>query len=190
MWLRPHFAGPDNGAVIPAEMGPRRTADGRHLGHLFLDGHTNNKYYNMNSIIVSVVVPFLQRAGERRRAAPPARRPCCRRRGTRTRSSSSTTAAATRRRRLIDELAERDPNLAVVHLSRNFGHQAAVSAGIDHARGPGGDRDGRRPAGPARGASRSSSRRWRGATTSSTRCARSARRARSSGWATSRSTGC
>ena len=37
--------------------------------------------------------------------------------------------------RLIDELQQRDPHVAVVHLSRNFGHQAAVSAGIDHARG-------------------------------------------------------
>ncbi len=36
---------------------------------------------------------------------------------------------------LMDALREKDPNLAVVHLSRNFGHQPAVSAGIDHARG-------------------------------------------------------
>jgi dolichol-phosphate mannosyltransferase len=36
---------------------------------------------------------------------------------------------------LIDAMQESDPNLAVVHLSRNFGHQAAISAGIDHARG-------------------------------------------------------
>ena len=36
---------------------------------------------------------------------------------------------------MIDNLARRDPHLAVVHLSRNFGHQAAVSAGLDHARG-------------------------------------------------------
>jgi dolichol-phosphate mannosyltransferase len=36
---------------------------------------------------------------------------------------------------LIDVLQESDPNLGVVHLSRNFGHQAAISAGIDHARG-------------------------------------------------------
>jgi dolichol-phosphate mannosyltransferase len=36
---------------------------------------------------------------------------------------------------LLDGLQESDPNVAVVHLSRNFGHQAAVSAGIDHARG-------------------------------------------------------
>jgi dolichol-phosphate mannosyltransferase len=36
---------------------------------------------------------------------------------------------------LIDDLAERDPRVSVVHLSRNFGHQAAVSAGLDHALG-------------------------------------------------------
>ena len=37
--------------------------------------------------------------------------------------------------RLIDALHARDPNLSVLHLSRNFGHQPAVSAGLDHARG-------------------------------------------------------
>jgi polyisoprenyl-phosphate glycosyltransferase len=37
--------------------------------------------------------------------------------------------------RIINALHETDPHLAVVHLSRNFGHQPAVSAGIDHARG-------------------------------------------------------
>lgn len=37
--------------------------------------------------------------------------------------------------RLIDELVHQDRHVAAVHLSRNFGHQAAVSAGIDHARG-------------------------------------------------------
>jgi glycosyltransferase involved in cell wall biosynthesis len=36
---------------------------------------------------------------------------------------------------LLDELAETDPRLTVLHLSRNFGHQAALCAGIDHARG-------------------------------------------------------
>ena len=36
---------------------------------------------------------------------------------------------------LIDALRARDRNLACIHLSRNFGHQAAVSAGIDHGRG-------------------------------------------------------
>ena len=35
----------------------------------------------------------------------------------------------------IDELAIDDDRLVVLHLSRNFGHQAAVSAGIDHATG-------------------------------------------------------
>lgn len=37
--------------------------------------------------------------------------------------------------RMIQTLAARDPRLVPVHLSRNFGHQAAVSAGIDRARG-------------------------------------------------------
>jgi len=36
---------------------------------------------------------------------------------------------------LIAALASRDRHVAALHLSRNFGHQAAVSAGIDHARG-------------------------------------------------------
>jgi dolichol-phosphate mannosyltransferase len=35
----------------------------------------------------------------------------------------------------IEELAVEDDRLVVIHLSRNFGHQAAVSAGIDHAAG-------------------------------------------------------
>ncbi len=39
--------------------------------------------------------------------------------------------------RMIDELHGLDAHLAVIHLSRNFGHQAAVSAGLDHARGRG-----------------------------------------------------
>jgi dolichol-phosphate mannosyltransferase len=36
---------------------------------------------------------------------------------------------------LLDELHGTDRRVAVVHLSRNFGHQAAVSAGLAHARG-------------------------------------------------------
>jgi glycosyltransferase involved in cell wall biosynthesis len=35
----------------------------------------------------------------------------------------------------MDALRAHDRSLACVHLSRNFGHQAAVSAGIDHGRG-------------------------------------------------------
>lgn len=36
---------------------------------------------------------------------------------------------------MIEELRRRDPRVATLHLSRNFGHQPAVSAGLDHARG-------------------------------------------------------
>jgi len=36
---------------------------------------------------------------------------------------------------LIDALQTRDSHLSVIHFSRNFGHQPAVSAGLDHARG-------------------------------------------------------
>lgn len=36
---------------------------------------------------------------------------------------------------ILDRLQAADPNVIVLHLSRNFGHQAAISAGIDHARG-------------------------------------------------------
>lgn len=36
---------------------------------------------------------------------------------------------------VLDQLAARDPRIHVLHLSRNFGHQAAVQAGLLHARG-------------------------------------------------------
>jgi dolichol-phosphate mannosyltransferase len=36
---------------------------------------------------------------------------------------------------ILDRLAASDERLRVVHLSRNFGHQAALTAGLDHARG-------------------------------------------------------
>jgi glycosyltransferase involved in cell wall biosynthesis len=35
----------------------------------------------------------------------------------------------------LDGLAARDPRVRVITLSRNFGHQAALTAGLDHARG-------------------------------------------------------
>jgi glycosyltransferase involved in cell wall biosynthesis len=35
----------------------------------------------------------------------------------------------------LDALAAAEPRLRVVHLSRNFGHQAALTAGLEHARG-------------------------------------------------------
>jgi polyisoprenyl-phosphate glycosyltransferase len=36
---------------------------------------------------------------------------------------------------LLDRLAESDPRVKVLHLSRNFGHQAAITAGLEHASG-------------------------------------------------------
>jgi polyisoprenyl-phosphate glycosyltransferase len=36
---------------------------------------------------------------------------------------------------ILNRLADNDPRLRVLFLSRNFGHQAALSAGLDHARG-------------------------------------------------------
>ena len=36
---------------------------------------------------------------------------------------------------LINTLQEKDPQVVGIHLSRNFGHQAAISAGIDYTRG-------------------------------------------------------
>jgi dolichol-phosphate mannosyltransferase len=36
---------------------------------------------------------------------------------------------------LLAELAGTDPRVRVIHLSRNFGHQAALTAGLEHARG-------------------------------------------------------
>ncbi len=36
---------------------------------------------------------------------------------------------------ILEQAAERDPRLRAVHLSRNFGHQAAITAALDFARG-------------------------------------------------------
>jgi dolichol-phosphate mannosyltransferase len=36
---------------------------------------------------------------------------------------------------LLAALAERDARVRVIHLARNFGHQAALTAGLEHARG-------------------------------------------------------
>ncbi len=36
---------------------------------------------------------------------------------------------------MLDRLSEADPRVCVVSLSRNFGHQTALTAGLDHARG-------------------------------------------------------
>src|SRR4051794_4866988 len=37
--------------------------------------------------------------------------------------------------KIIDGLAASDPRVRIVHLSRNFGHQTTLTAGLDHARG-------------------------------------------------------
>jgi polyisoprenyl-phosphate glycosyltransferase len=37
--------------------------------------------------------------------------------------------------RLLDVIADSDPRVRVIHLSRNFGHQAALTAGLEHAVG-------------------------------------------------------
>jgi dolichol-phosphate mannosyltransferase len=36
---------------------------------------------------------------------------------------------------LLDRIAAADPRVRIVHLSRNFGHQAALTAGLEHAHG-------------------------------------------------------
>jgi glycosyltransferase involved in cell wall biosynthesis len=36
---------------------------------------------------------------------------------------------------ILDEVAAHDPQVRVLHLSRRFGHQMAITAGLDHARG-------------------------------------------------------
>jgi dolichol-phosphate mannosyltransferase len=38
---------------------------------------------------------------------------------------------------LLDDLQQKDSRVVAIHLSRNFGHQAAVTAGLEHARGRG-----------------------------------------------------
>jgi dolichol-phosphate mannosyltransferase len=44
-------------------------------------------------------------------------------------------ASGDRTPELLDRLADADPRVRVLHLSRNFGHQAALTAGLEHARG-------------------------------------------------------
>jgi dolichol-phosphate mannosyltransferase len=44
-------------------------------------------------------------------------------------------ASSDRTPELLDRLADADPRVRVLHLSRNFGHQAALTAGLEHAGG-------------------------------------------------------
>ena len=57
------------------------------------------------------------------------------RRHRRSSSWSPTTAPRTAPRAVLAELAAADERVKVVTLSRNFGHQAALTAGLEHARG-------------------------------------------------------
>src|ERR1700747_985979 len=43
--------------------------------------------------------------------------------------------SADRTPELLSRMAREDPRLRVIHLSRNFGHQAALTAGLEHAAG-------------------------------------------------------
>jgi polyisoprenyl-phosphate glycosyltransferase len=44
-------------------------------------------------------------------------------------------ASTDRTPQLVDGLADADPRVRVLHLARGFGHQAALTAGLEHARG-------------------------------------------------------
>ncbi len=59
-----------------------------------------------------------------------------------TRSCSSTTARGTARSRAIRAAAAANPAVRYLSFTRNFGHQAALRAGLRHARGARRDRDG------------------------------------------------
>ena len=39
--------------------------------------------------------------------------------------------------KILDQIAENDSNVKIIHFSRNFGHEAAMIAGIDYATGDG-----------------------------------------------------
>ena len=69
-------------------------------------------------------------------------------------SCSSTTAAPMRRSPRSPPPPCAMPRVRALSLSRNFGKEAALSAGLDHARGQCRRSDGRRHAGPARGPAR------------------------------------
>ncbi|NSW76753.1 MAG: glycosyltransferase, partial [Candidatus Atribacteria bacterium] len=40
-----------------------------------------------------------------------------------------------RSRTILEELVQKDRRVRAIHFSRNFGHQAAITAGMDYARG-------------------------------------------------------
>jgi len=82
--------------------------------------------------LLSVVAPVYNEEA----TLEPSTRACApRSRGCGSSSCWSTTARATRSPAILSELASNDPRVHVVFLSRNFGHQTALTAGLDHARG-------------------------------------------------------
>ena len=100
--------------------------------------------------LLSVVAPMYDEE-ETVDALPRARRGRAGRASTSSWSSSTTAPSDGTARRMVASSPRADPRVKVVALSRNFGHQAALTAGLEHAaRRRGGDAR-RRPAGPARG---------------------------------------
>ena len=97
--------------------------------------------------LLSVVAPVFNEEGTCARSASgrSPRWPACR-----SSSSSSTTARATGRRRSSTSSRPSDPRVRVVTLSRNFGHQTALTAGLEHAAGDAVVMIDARPPGPAR----------------------------------------
>ncbi len=77
----------------------------------------------------------VQRGGGAARLPSPARRACWTDSPPTRRSSTSTTAAATARWRCSPSSTARDARVAVIDLSRNFGKEVAMSAGLDAANG-------------------------------------------------------
>ena len=105
----------------------------------------------VDEILISAVLPVYNEAGGAAAivsaaCATPFARPAPGRR-----SFSSTTARTTAAPACSIALAAEHPQVRVVHLSRNFGHQAAVQAGLAHAAGRRRAADGQRHAGRARG---------------------------------------
>ena len=84
--------------------------------------------------LVSVVVPVLNEEEVLPRAARAA--PIvARRASTATRSSTSTTARRDASAAIVEAWARAEDNVVLVQLSRNFGMEIAMSAGLDHAAG-------------------------------------------------------
>ena len=84
--------------------------------------------------------------------------------------------------RILERLADQDPRVRVVYLSRNFGHQTAITAGLDHAKGDAVVMIDADLQDPPEAIPRLLDAVARRAPTSSTRCARSGRGRRASSW--------